>query len=220
MLVARAFDRLYGLGLSRRDEMALAYAGERRTGSQCGLMDQVCAYGRTTTFLTFDGPRFEVEPIAVGAPMHLLVVDLRRTKDTRRILADLNACFPDTPGPVAAGVREALGARNVALTTAARRALAGGDGRALGTLMRDAQSTFDRLVAPACPELAAPRLHAVLAHPAVGELAWGGKGVGSQGDGCAQLVARGPEERDRLAGVLTAELEVGCLPLSIGAREP
>ena len=219
VLVARAFDTLYGLGLSRRDEMALAYAGERRTGSQCGLMDQVCAYGRTTTCLVFDGPRFEVEPLAVGAPMHLLVVDLRHTKDTRRILADLNACFPDAPGLVAAGVREALGPRHVALTTAARDALAAGDAPLLGALMHDAQATFDRLVAPACPELTAPRLHAVLAHPAVRELAWGGKGVGSQGDGCAQLVARGPEERDRLAATLAGALGVGCLPLTLEARD-
>jgi galactokinase len=218
VLVARAFDRAYGLGLSRRDEMALAYAGERRTGSQCGLMDQVCAYGRTTTFLTFDGPRFEVEPLAVGATMHLLVVDLRVGKDTRRILADLNACFPDTPGTVAVGVREALGTRNVALTSAARRALADGDAGTLGALMRDAQATFDRLVAPACPELTAPRLHAVLAHPAVRDLAWGGKGVGSQGDGCAQLVTRGPEERSRLASALSDALDVSCLPLTLDAH--
>jgi galactokinase len=215
VLVARAFDRAYGLGLSRRDEMALAYAGERRTGSQCGLMDQVCAYGRTTSSLAFDGDRFEVEPLAVGAPMHLLVVDLRATKDTRRILADLNACFPDAPGPVAAGVREALGSRNLALTAEARAAIVAGDARVLGTLMRDAQATFDRLVAPACPELAAPRLHAVLAHAAARDLAWGGKGVGSQGDGCAQLVARGPAERDRLATTLTAALGVACLPLTV-----
>jgi galactokinase len=218
VLVARAFDRVYGLGLSRRDEMALAYAGERRTGSQCGLMDQVCAYGRTTTCLGFDGARFDVEPLVVGAPLHLLIVDLRRTKDTRRILADLNACFPATPGAIADRVREALGPRNLELTGAARKALADGDARGLGALMHEAQTTFDRLVAPACPELAAPRLHAVLAYPGVRELAWGGKGVGSQGDGCAQLVARGPDERERLAVVLEGAVDVACLPLTLGAR--
>jgi hypothetical protein len=156
-----------------------------------------------------------VEPIAPGGPFWLLLVDLGRRKDTRRILADLNACFPATPGDVAAGVREALGARNVALVTRARNALAAGDGRALGALMTEAQALFDRLVAPACPELAAPRLHEVLAHPAVAELAWGGKGVGSQGDGSAQLVARGPAERDALASRLGRELALDSLPLTI-----
>ncbi len=215
VLVARAFDRVHGVGLSTRDEMELAYAGERRTGSQCGLMDQVCAYGRATTALAFDGARFDVARIPVGAPIHVLIVDLCRTKDTKRILADLNACFPDTPGAIAAGVREALGPRNAALAGEAQGAIARGDSAAVGALMTEAQAVFDRLVAPACPELRAPRLHEVLVHPAARELAWGGKGVGSQGDGCAQLVARGPAERDALAAALAGAFDVPCLPLTV-----
>ena len=215
VLVARAFDRIYGLGLAVRDVMELAYRGERRAGSQCGLMDQVCAYGRTTTRCTFDGERFDVEPCAVGGPLHLLVVDLRGTKDTRRILADLNACFPDAPGALAAGVRDALGPRNAVLVAGAERALAAGDAAALGATMAEAQAVFDALVVPASPALAAPRLHAVLAHPAARALAFGGKGVGSQGDGCAQLVARGEAERAELAARLARDLDVAWLPLSV-----
>jgi galactokinase len=195
VLVARAYDSAWGLGLDVRTVMDVAYAGERRAGSACGRMDQVCAYGRRMVILTFDGPRLDVEPLAAGRTFHFLVVDLRAAKDTRRILADLNACFPDAPGPLAARVREALGPRNAALLARVRAAIVAGDAPGLGALLGEAQATFDALVAPACPELAAPRLHAVLAHPAVAELAWGGKGVGSQGDGCAQLLARGPGER-------------------------
>jgi hypothetical protein len=55
----------------------------------------------------------------------------------------------------------------------------------------------------------------VLAHPAARELAYGGKGVGSQGDGCAQLVARGPGERDALAARLAEDLGVACWPLTV-----
>lgn len=218
VLVARALSQLYGLGLDARGEMELAYAGERLTGSQCGLMDQVCAFGQRTSQLTFDGARFDVDELAVGAEMALLVVDLCATKDTRRILADLNACFPSADTPLARGVRDALGPRNAELTASARAALAAGDVAGVGRLMTDAQAVFDRLVAPACPELAAPRLHAVLAHPSVGELAWGGKGVGSQGDGCAQLVARDPEARVALARRLEAELGVRCLSLTLRPR--
>jgi mevalonate kinase len=216
VLVARAFAAVYGLRLSRRDEMALAYAGERRTGSECGRMDQICAYGRRVTFLRFDADALEIEELAPAAPLHLLIVDLRRGKDTRRILADLNACFPDAPGAVAAGVRDALGPRNAALLARARQAVAAGDAAALGALMTEAQALFDARIAPASPhELASPRLHALLAHPALRELAHGGKGVGSQGDGCGQLVARGPEERTRLAAWLEAELGVRCWPLTL-----
>jgi len=218
VLVARALGRLYDLGLDARQEMALAYAGERRTGSQCGLMDQVCAFGQRTLQLTFDGARFDVDELPVGAEMPLLIVDLCAGKDTRRILADLNACFPARDSRVARGVREALGPRNAELAAAARAALAAGDAAGVGRLMSDAQDVFDRLVAPACPELAAPRLHAVLAHPAVGELGWGGKGVGSQGDGCAQLVARDPEARVALARRLEGELGVRCLSLTLRPR--
>ncbi len=215
VLVARAYNELYRLGLSVRDEMELAYAGERRTGSACGRMDQVCAFGRRAALLTFDGDDLAIEPVVPGGEVSLLVVDLRARKDTRRILTDLNDCFPDAPGPVAAGVRRALGPRNAALVRAAGLALTAGDARRLGTLMSEAQATFDALVAPACDELVAPRLHQVLAHPAVATLAWGGKGVGSQGDGAAQLVARGPAERDALATQLTAELAVRCMPVTL-----
>ena len=218
VLVARAFAAVYGLRLSARDEMALAYAGERRTGSECGRMDQVCAFGRRVSFLRFDADSFEVESQRLGVALHLLIVDLRRGKDTRRILADLNACFPDVPGPLAEGVRDALGPANNRLLGRASAALAAGDAAALGALMGEAQALFDAKLAPASPvELAAPRLHAVLAHPALRELAHGGKGVGSQGDGCAQIVTRGPEERVRLASLLERELDVRCWPLTPGA---
>ncbi len=213
--VARAFDRVHQLGLSPRDEMDLAYEGERLAGSACGRMDQICALGRVATFLTFDGDDLGIETLSCAAPLHLLVIDLRGRKDTRRILRDLNGCFPDTAGERAARVRAALGERNARLVACARDALVAGDGRALGSLMVEAQAVFDSEVAPACPELAAPRLHEVLAHPAIGELGWGGKGVGSQGDGCAQVVARGPEERDALAQRLYADLGVACMPLTI-----
>ncbi len=54
--------------------------------------------------------------------------------------------------------------------------------------MIEAQSIFDQLVAPACPtELAAPKLHSVLGYPPLQELIWGGKGVGSQGDGTLRV---------------------------------
>jgi mevalonate kinase len=215
VLVARAFDRCYGLRLGERGEMDAAYAGERRTGSECGRMDQICAYGRRPTFLRFDGDGLEVETVSPAAALHLLIADLGRPKDTRRILADLNACFPAAPGGRASAVRDALGPRNAELLRAARTALAAGDARRVGALMVEAQALFDAQVAPACPELAAPRLHEALAHPAARELAWGGKGVGSGGDGSAQFVARGPGERDALAKRLERDLGLRCLPLTV-----
>lgn len=220
VLVARAFARVHGLSVSVDDEMELAYAGERRTGSVCGRMDQICAYGHRPSLMHFDGPTLQVEPLLPGGAIPMLVVDLRRGKDTRRILADLNACFPDAPGAVARGVREALGEANRVLVQRGRAVLEAGDARGLGELMREAQARFDERIVPASPEqLRAPGLRQVLSHPAARELAWGGKGVGSQGDGSAQLVARGPGERDALAQRLTAELGVRCFPVTVAPVE-
>lgn len=216
VLTARAYSVVYDLGLSPDDEMALAYEGERRTGSECGRMDQVCAYGRRVTALRFDAEALEVDEVEPGGAFHLLILDLRRAKDTRRILKDLNACFPVTKGAVALRVRKALGRANQALHVRARSAIARGEAAELGALMSEAQRLFDAEVAPACPELAAPRLHEVLAHPALGELAHGAKGVGSQGDGCAQVVTRGAGARDELARRLAADFGVRPYGLTFG----
>ncbi|MDH3684997.1 MAG: hypothetical protein OEP95_02170 [Myxococcales bacterium] len=215
VLVARAYSQVYDLGLTEREEIEVAFAGERRTGSECGRMDQICAYGQRPTFLRFSGEDLEVEVLQPQGSLHLLVVDLCAAKDTVRILRELNACFPDTPGAVAAGVREALGPLNEALLRRAREAVATGAAAALGDLMREAQELFDRQVSPACDELRAPRLREVLRHPAVRECAHGGKGVGSQGDGCAQFVVRDADAREELSARLERDLGVACLPLTI-----
>lgn len=214
VLTARAFNRVHRLGLSIREEMELAYRGELATGSACGRMDQACAYGSTPVLLILDGEGIDVKVLRPAADLHLLVADLDAAKDTRRILTDLNAAF--AAGET--GIRAALGGENHRITGAAVQAIEHGRREELGSLMSKAQILFDALVAPASPgELAAPLLHSVLDHPAVQEFAWGGKGVGSQGDGTAQLLCRGPAEMRRLAGILKSDLGITSLELVIPA---
>ena len=150
-----------------------------------------------------------------GGDFYFLIVDLHGEKDTKRILRDLNAAFDRGDERL----RAALGAANLMINAAACRALEEGDPRALGELMVEAQRLFDERIAPACPdELTSPVLHRVLASPALRTLAWGGKGVGSQGDGSAQIICRGVEERAALAAILERGEGVTCLPLTIPAR--
>ncbi len=216
VLVARAFNRIYDLGLDVREEMELAYQGETTTPSRCGRMDQICAYGRRPALMIFDGDQVEIELLRPARTLHLVIVDLGGEKDTPRILADLNACFPAAEGEVAQGVRRLLGPLNKALVFQAKRALEAGDGRRLGALMGEAQAMFDRYAAPASPqELASPLLHRTLDNSALRPLIWGGKGVGSQGDGAAQLVARGPAESERAMALIEQELGMGCLEIKI-----
>ena len=65
--------------------------------------------------------------------------------------------------------------------------------------MKEAQKMFDEDIAPVCPsELTAPKLHKILADKKVNELSYGGKGVGSQGDGTIQFIAKGKAEQQEL----------------------
>ncbi len=219
VLTARAFNKIYDLKLTKRGEMELAYQGEILTPSRCGRMDQACAYGRTPVFLTFDGDAMETEEIHPQKPVYMVIVDLRAGKDTQQILADLNACFPKTKGKIARDVRYYLGPVNEDILGQAKKALAEGNAEEVGRLMTEAQRLFDEFVKPACPsELTAPKLHKVLSYSKIQDLIWGGKGVGSQGDGCAQFVCKGLDERQELMKRLP-ELDVACFELTIHPKK-
>lgn len=212
VLVARAFNQVHQLNLSIEEEMEFAYRGELLTGSHCGRMDQACAYGSTPVLLTFDGDEMTTKIIPRRKPLHFLIVDLRADKNTRKILNDLNCAF--TGGDRL--LRQALGAENHRITTDACRAIQEGDTEHLGRLMMDAQSIFDEMIAPACPsELTAPGLHKVLGHEKTRVYSWGGKGVGSQGDGTAQFICKGSTERELLHRALACDLGLLCYNLTL-----
>jgi len=211
--VAKAFDAVYGLDLFPHELMDLAYVGERLTGSQCGRMDQACIFGKVPVLLRFSGPdEVHIEPLFPEGRIDMLIVDLAGTKDTVKILADLQGAYPDS-----GDLQAALGPDNEGFIRRACRALVAADAEALGQVMSEAQRNFDAKVAPHCPEqLASPLLHEVLSLGSIAEHIWGGKGVGSQGDGTAQLVARSPEDRDAaMAKIQSAFPRMRCFPLTI-----
>ncbi len=218
VLAARAFNRLYGLGLSIREEMELAYLGERTTPSRCGRLDQGCAYGRRPVLMIFDGDVLEVEEIHTARDLHLVIVDLAASKDTREILRALNACYPVAQDARARAVREYLGPINADLVARARSAMEAGDAQRLGSLMTAAQKAFDERVAPACPgQLAAPVLHRVLGLEALRAHVLGGKGVGSQGDGAAQFVVRDAAAQREAIGIVGERLGMRAMGVTIPA---
>ncbi|NMD35673.1 MAG: GHMP kinase [Planctomycetes bacterium] len=216
VLVARAFNRLYDLRLTVRGEMDLAYRGEITTPSRCGRMDQGCAFGRRPLLMAFDQDMVAVRELSAGGRFHFLIVDLKGIKDTVRILSDLSRSYPFARTPRDEAVQEYLGPINRRIVHAAAAAIEAGDAPELGRLMREAQELFDARLGPSCPEeLAAPRLHELLGYAPLGCLVLGGKGVGSQGDGAAQILCRGPEERDLAAALIREGLGMDCVPLDI-----
>lgn len=216
VLVARAFNRLYDLKLTTRDEMEMAYQGEVTTPSRCGRMDQGCAFGNQPVLMTFDGDSLETWELQAGRDMHFVIVDLQAEKDTMEILTRLNGCFPRARNGIERGVQELLGTVNRRIVHQAVEALQAGDAEQVGTLMGEAQSCFDRYAVPACPEeLTAPVLHRVLEYEPLQSHVWGGKGVGSQGDGAAQFVARSKGDQQAVVDIVERELGMACLKLTL-----
>lgn len=216
MLVARAFNRLYDLRLTVRGEMELAYLGERTTPSRCGRMDQGCAYGKGPLLMTFDGDDLHTTPIQPQGVFYLVVADLNAGKDTTRILSRLNACYPDASNEQEKGVQELFGPINQRILHAAVWAMQNGDAPGLGALMSEAQALFDHYAVPVCPEeLTAPILHQTLSHPDLQQHIFGGKGVGSQGDGSVQFLARSAFDQQAVLRILGDTLGMPAYPLTI-----
>jgi len=216
VLTARAFNRVYDLKLTIRGEMELAYQGEITTPSRCGRMDQGCAFGNRPVLMTFDGDRLETKEIQVKQDFHLVVVDLQSHKDTMEILNRLNRCYPFAENETERNVQNLLGPINKEIIHQAINAIEESDPAHLGAIMVEAQGYFDRFATPVCPEeLTSPVLHSVLNHTAFKPHIWGGKGVGSQGDGSGQFLAKSAEDQDHVIEILKRDFNMPGLKLTL-----
>jgi UTP-glucose-1-phosphate uridylyltransferase/mevalonate kinase len=218
VLVARAFNRIYDLKMTVRGEMEYAYLGEITTPSRCGRMDQGCAYSSRPIMMTFDGERIDIKEITIQTDLYFILVDLHAYKDTKKQIARVNTAFPFAENKLHEKIQHYLGPVNRRIVTDAAAALARGDARMIGELMSEAQAGFDRYVRPACPdELAAPVLHRLLEYKPLQKHIYGGKLVGSGGDGSAQLVARDEKNQRAAMALIERQFGMGCLPLVLRA---
>jgi galactokinase len=143
VLVVRCFSALYGLDLSLAAVMELAYCGERRSPSRCGRMDQCVAMGGGRAgVMEFDRQDCHLRLLPCKRPMHFVVADLNRSKNTTKILQALQACFPYPRDETQAGMHRYV-SESQALALAACAAIEAGDAAALGGAMREAQRLFD-----------------------------------------------------------------------------
>jgi len=214
VLVARAFNRIYDLKLTIRGEMEIAYLGEITTPSRCGRMDQGCAYGDRPILMVFDGDRIEVKEISSSQDLYLIITDLNAGKDTREILNSLNHCYPFAENDVQKKVQKYLGPINAGIIDEAAKAIQAGNPKRIGDLMKEAQEQFDKYLQPACPsQLTAPVLHAVLNHSPLKAYVFGGKGVGSQGDGSVQFIAKDKDAQEKAIEILKQDFNLSSLKL-------
>jgi UTP-glucose-1-phosphate uridylyltransferase/mevalonate kinase len=218
VLVARAFNRIYDLKMTVRGEMEYAYLGEISTPSRCGRMDQGCAYGNKPIIMVYDGEQTDVKELSVTNDFYFVIVDLCAGKDTMEILKKLNQSYPFAENELQHNVQKYLGPINKDINARARQMLQEGDVAGLGALMNEAQELFDRHMVPACPaQLTAPVLHQVLNYAPLKPYIYGGKGVGSQGDGSAQFVARDAASQQKIVEIIEKDLSMPCLKLALGS---
>ena len=204
VLVARAFNLLYNLNLNTLGEMNIAYLGELRTSSRCGRLDQACAFGVKPNLMTFDGDEIEVRSLNVKKTLYWVFADLCAEKDTIKILSDLNKAYPFASTEEERNLHRALGEWNQQVVERAIGYMASGEVEALGKLMVEAEAMFDKYVSPMSAALWSPKLHEVLQDAQIQPLVYGGKGVGSHGDGSVQFLARSAEAQQQLIDYLNA----------------
>lgn len=207
VLIVRSLNKLYDLKLTVHGEMDIAYRGEIQTPSRCGRMDQCVAFGRAVTKMTFDSDLLSTESVRAASNIYMVVVDLCSKKDTKEILKCLNEAYPFPRRDADKALHSLLGEINQEMCQEAQEILGDRDERKaaerLGQAMCKAQARWDEIAVPLCPhELKAPSLHRLLEFPALQSHITGGKGVGSQGDGSAQLVCKSQADQEEVMKIV------------------
>lgn len=168
--------------------------------------------------MIFDGEKTDI--IELKEPkkdLFFTIVDLGGSKDTQEILTRLNKCYTEKINQINQNVQHYLGVINADITQQAALALQQGDGEQIGRLMVKAQTEFDRYMIPACPSpLTSPVLDSLLNYPPLQKYIWGGKGVGSQGDGTAQFIAKDENSQQQLIEIINHDFpKMQCLKLVV-----
>ncbi len=200
VLIVTCCDKLYNLSLDRDAIMTIAYKGEKKTKSNCGMMDFCVVMGANSVgLMTMNENAYcGLEKLIVKKTHYFVVADLKAGKNTVEILRQLNACFPFAKNADEALMHEYV-RLNESLCADAVRAIGNGDIHKLAAAMTQAQSNFDAGALLVCPqELTAPKLHAVLSDPVLKQMSLAAKGVGSQGDGSVQVLCSTPEQQHQV----------------------
>ena len=212
ILICRAFNKLYNLDLSIEDEMNIAYICERNIGSKCGKMDQVLAYGNDATLVEFDDDKIKCDRLIIGDDFYFVVVDLKGKKNTKKILESLNNSFQNNNKDLI----NYLCKTNKKIVKNAVNYIKAGKVKELGKLMNDTQQLFDKIAMPLCiSELKAPKLHSLLNDKDINKYIYGGKLVGSGGDGTIQFLARNKVSQKKLLEYITNNLKLDCYDFTL-----
>ncbi len=215
LLCVKAYNMVYNLNLSIEKQVSIAFHCELLTGSHCGKMDFASAYDYPLLLTTFKNENVSFSKIKHSKPIYLVLVDLLGEKNTRVILHDLNSVYPFPKNQKEKDLHYFLGKGNQLYIKKAIKYIKKGNAIALGQLMSAHQKDFDKYVTPfSFEQLRSTKMHKLLADPTIINYTYGGKGVGSHGDGSVQLVAKSYDDQQYLLQYLV-HLGYGCYEITI-----
>lgn len=220
VLIAKSINLCYNLKLSDKDIMNIAYQGEILTPSRCGRMDQCVALGKGPFKIIFDGDNIDIFKIKVKKTIYMIIVELGGFKDTTTILQNLQKSFPFPKDQNDKKLEYLFGEYNINVINDAISYIENGDIDKLGFLMTRAQSNFDKYTIPLYPDqFTSPLLHELLNCQVILPHIFGGKGVGSQGDGSAQLICKSNDSRENVLSIINKKYpNMTCNKLTIDAN--
>lgn len=214
--VIRVYNLMFGLNLSVETEMKLAYEAEISTGSKCGKLDQVCAYGQGLKKIVFDSDKIEISPLHTNINLQFILVNLQGEKNTKKILSDLNCEFIKEMETDEGSLIMSLGEFNSSCVNEAAQKLVDDDLLGFGNSMNKFQENFDLKVACYSDELKAPKLHKLIDYCRKVKSVIACKGIGSQGDGMAQILLRDGAETEEIIQGIWDILKMECYSFKTG----
>ena len=181
-------SKIYNLKIPLKLQMELAFEAEILTGSKCGKMDQCCALGTGIYDLKFYDDNIDINPIHVPSKLIFVLVDLNGNKNTTKILSDLNRAYVGDKGVLNNSIKQFLNQISNCYVDQVIESLKSNDIKTVGQLLNAYQMLFDEHLTQYCDELKAPLLHNFIDCMKHHSDVLACKGVGSQGDGFAQIL--------------------------------
>ncbi len=215
VMVVKAFNILYNLKLEYNEIMEIAYKSERYALSMCGRLDQICAKGLSVSHIIFKEDDLVINQVDINKNMYMVVCDVNGVKDTKNILSTLHSCFPFPKNASEEKVKRMLCEDNKIIIERGLKALNKGDLKSFGKVMSDAQKLIDDSAGKICKDLEGPKLHQIMNDEVIKELSYGSKGVGSNGDGAIEILAKDKLSQEKIMHYLENNYQLQPFKLDI-----
>ena len=215
ILVVKAMDKLYNLNLNIEQIMDLSFQGERIARSSCGRMDQIGAFPKGIYKMIFTKKGdLNIQSLKISNNFYFFYVNLGGNKNTLKILNDLRDSYLRS-----SNLRKYLGQNNIQIIKMAERFINAGDAKRLGLLLSESQLQFDSLVSNISSELLAPKFHELQDDKELQKYIYGGKEIGSHGDGTALFIARSQYDIDKAISYIQKIYGYNCEKIIINGGQ-